>query len=219
MYIYIYEFLYLCKFGYCDAGSAGLGWFTRPTQAAINNFFSPKASSPGPQAAIAKALLRPSTVDLLSREQLMRCNTTDSEREPAVSPSPVQATAPCSALAIPVQASAPSALAVPVQASAPTSAVTVAVQASAPSALAVPVPSAQLAGCSLQALAVPVQASAASALAVPAQASAPSAPSALAVPVQAAAPSAAVSAPSAPAVPVQASASVPRLSLPRLALP
>ena len=86
--IYIYEFLYLCKFGYCDAGSAGLGWFTRPTQAAINNFFSPKASSPGPQAAIAKALLRPSTVDLLSREQLMRCNTTDSEREPAVSASP-----------------------------------------------------------------------------------------------------------------------------------
>ena len=60
-------------------------------------------------------------------------------------------------MAVPVQASAPSALAVPVQ-------------ASAPSALAVPVCSAQLAGCSLQALAVPVQASAPSALAVPAQA-------------------------------------------------
>ena len=35
------------------------------------------------------------------------------EREPAVSPSPVQGTVPCSALAIPVQASAPSPLAVP----------------------------------------------------------------------------------------------------------
>ena len=69
---------------------------------------------------------------------------------------------------------------------------------------AVPVPSAQLAGCSLQALAVAVQASAHSALAVPAQA--PQRAQCPGCPCASSCPQCGCQRASAPAVPVQASA-------------